>query len=98
MDPFFASFAQAGTHPREGDQFAPNVFRVTSQAMSAAVSFVNKTGGAWLSPLRASGMRLENCMPRCTAGSPEIGEHAIGSLVTLKPPVRRDEQCHCKIA
>ena len=26
----------------EGDRFAPNVFRVTSQLMSAAVSFVNK--------------------------------------------------------
>jgi hypothetical protein len=50
------------------------------------------------SAARRTGMRLANCMPRCTAGSPEIGEHAIVSFVTLKPPVRRDEQCHCKIA
>jgi hypothetical protein len=43
-------------------------------------------------------MRLANCMPLCTAGLPEIGEHAIVGFVTLKPSVRRDRQCHCKIA
>jgi hypothetical protein len=43
-------------------------------------------------------MRPGNCMPLCAASSPEIGEDAIVSFVTLKPPVRRDQQCHCKIA
>jgi hypothetical protein len=43
-------------------------------------------------------MRLAKLHAPCTAGSPEIGGHAIISFVTLKPPVRRDEQCRCKIA
>jgi hypothetical protein len=45
---------RTGTHLRKGDQFAPKVFRITSQAMSAAVSFAHKlSSGARLSSATA---------------------------------------------